>query len=51
MTELFCTTALFTVTKTTADMSAVELLQLHLILLAEIDLRIISTSLGFTRDS
>ena len=42
MTELFCTMALFTVTRTTPDMSAVELFQLHTILLAEIDLRIIN---------
>ena len=45
MTELFCTIALFTVTRTTPDMSAVELLQLHTISLAEIDLRIINSSL------
>ena len=51
MTELFCTIALFTVTRTTPDMSAVELLQLHLISLAEIDLRIINKSLDFARDS
>ena len=37
MTELFCTIALFTVTRTTPDKSAVELLQLHMISLAEID--------------
>ena len=40
MTELFCTIALFTVTRTTPDMSAVKLLQRQLISLAEIgDLR------------
>ena len=40
MTELFCTIALFTVTRTTPDMSAVELLQLHTISLPELVLRI-----------
>ena len=50
MTELFCTMALFTVTRTTPDMSEVEVLQLHTISLAEIDLRIINTSLDFARD-
>ena len=39
MTELFCTIALFTVTRTTPDMSAVKLLQLQLISLADIDLQ------------
>ena len=39
MTELFCTIALFTVTRTTPDMSAVKLLQLQTISLAENDLQ------------
>ena len=39
---MFCTVALFTVTRTTPEMSAVELLQLHMISLGEIDLRIIN---------
>ena len=50
MTELLCTIALSTVTRTTPDMSAVELLQLHTISFAEIDLRIINTYLDFARD-
>ena len=36
MTELFCTIALFTVTRTTPDMVALTLLHLQLISLAEI---------------
>ena len=40
MTELFCTIALFTVTRTTPDMSAVKLLLLQTISLAVIDLQI-----------
>ena len=39
MTELFCTIALFTVNRTTPDMSAVKLLQLQMISLVDIDLQ------------
>ena len=39
MAELFCTIALFTVTRTTPEMPAVKLLQLQLISLADIDLQ------------
>ena len=39
MTELFCTIALFTVTRTIPDMVAVTLLHLQLISLAKIDLQ------------